>query len=158
MLIRSSVAAALAVLASLSVAVAAENVALNPQPEPPGRTHVSGIVLVALNPQPEPPGVAAPAFREHATTKTTVLPDRVGQVALNPQPEPPGVVAFDARVLLPPGPCRTVVVTIEIEGARAVTTHAVDTAERGRCAYHVATPGARAGSSAAVTFGRDKVR
>jgi hypothetical protein len=166
MIVRSSFAAALAIVSSLAAAGAPQParatgtgaVALNPQPEPPGRTaHVSGFVLVALNPQPEPPGDPAPKFRDYATTSGTVVAQRGERVALNPQPEPPGIVAFDARRLLPPGPCRTIVVTVDAESARApFTTHAVDTAEKGKCAYMVATPGAKAGSRAAVKFSRDR--
>jgi hypothetical protein len=164
MLIRSTIAASLVVM-SLAAAGAAERVhaggpvvvALNPQPEPPGRTaHVSGYVIVALNPQPEPPGDPAPKFRDVVTTSGTVLAERAEKVALNPQPEPPGIVAFDARRLLPPGPCRSLRVTVEAEGARTpFTAHAVDTAEKGKCAYTVPTPGAKAGSRAAVKFSRD---
>jgi hypothetical protein len=165
MIVRSSIAAVLAVSSCLAAAGAAEDsrpaspviVALNPQPEPPGIVaHVSGFVIVALNPQPEPPGDPPLKFRDHATTSGTVISDRAQKVALNPQPEPPGIVAFDARRLLPPGPCRTIQVTVAIEGARApFTTHAVDTAEKGKCAYKVLTPGAKAGSRAAVKFSRD---
>jgi hypothetical protein len=164
MFVRSSIAASL-VLSSCLAAGAAGGVrptgpvvvALNPQPEPPGRTaHVSGFVIVALNPQPEPPGDPAPKFRDYATTSALVLAERGGKVALNPQPEPPGI-AFDARRLLPPGPCRTILVTVETEGARTpFTTHAVDTAEQGKCAFKVPTPGAKAGSRAAVKFSRDR--
>ncbi len=165
MIIRSSIAVSLVVLSSLATAGAAERVppagavvALNPQPEPPGRSaHVSGFVLVALNPQPEPPGDPAPKFRDYATTSALVLAERGGKVALNPQPEPPGIVAFDARRLLPPGPCRTILVTVEVEGARApFTAHAVDATESGKCAYKVPTPGTKAGSRAAVKFSRDR--
>jgi hypothetical protein len=162
MIVRSSIAAVLAMSSCLAAAGAAEHVrpvivALNPQPEPPGIVaHVSGYVIVALNPQPEPPGDPAPKFRDHVTTSGTVISDRAEKVALNPQPEPPGIVAFDARRLLPPGPCRTIQVTVDIVGARApFTAHAVDTAEKGKCAYKVPTPGAKAGSRAAVKFSRD---
>lgn len=165
MIIRSSIAASLALVSCLAAAGAADLVrpsgpvvvALNPQPEPPGRTaHVSGFVTVALNPQPEPPGDPAPKFRDYATTSGIVLAERAGKVALNPQPEPPGI-AFDASRLLPPGPCRTILVTIETEGARTpFTAHAVDTAEKGKCAFTVPTPGAKAGSRAAVKFSRDR--
>lgn len=144
----------LSIAAALGVAV----VALNPQPEPPGvHAHVSGFVIVALNPQPEPPGDPPLKLRDFATTSGTVVADRAEKVALNPQPEPPGIVAFDARRLLPPGPCRTMLVTVDIEGARTpFTTHAVDTAEKGKCAFTVPTPGAKAGSRAAVKFSRDR--
>ncbi|MDQ6942724.1 MAG: hypothetical protein M3169_09455 [Candidatus Eremiobacteraeota bacterium] len=165
MIIRSSIAAVLAVSSCLAAAGAAEGVrpagpvivALNPQPEPPGIVaHVSGYVIVALNPQPEPPGDPAPKFKDYATTSGIVHASRAEKVALNPQPEPPGIVAFDARRLLPPGPCRTLLVTVDAEGARMpYTTHAVDTAEKGKCAYKVVTPGAKAGSRAAVKFSRD---
>ena len=85
-----------------------------------------------------------------------MVAERAAKVALNPQPEPPGIVAFDARRLLPPGPCRSILVTVEVEGARTpFTAHAVDTAEKGKCAYTVPTPGAKAGSRAAVKFSRD---
>jgi hypothetical protein len=161
MIIRLSIAAVLAVSSCLAAAGAAERVrpmivALNPQPEPPGIVaHVSGYVTVALNPQPEPPGDPAPKFRDVATTSGVVLAARGTKVALNPQPEPPGI-AFDARRLLPPGPCRTIHVTVDIEGTRMpFTAHAVDTAEKGKCAYKVLTPGAKAGSRAAVKFSRD---
>jgi hypothetical protein len=151
MIIRSSIAASL-VLLSCGAAVA-----LNPQPEPPGVVaHVSGYVIVALNPQPEPPGDPPLKFRDYVTTSGTVLAARGEKVALNPQPEPPGIGAFDARRLLPPGPCRTIRVTVQTEGARtAVTAHAVDTAEKGKCAFNVPTPGAKPGSRAAVKFSRD---
>ena len=151
MLIHSSIAAVM-VLSSPVI------VALNPQPEPPGvHAHVSGFVIVALNPQPEPPGDPPLKFRNYATTSGTVVAERGGKVELNPQPEPPGIVAFDARRLLPPGPCRTLLVTVETEGARApFTTHAVDTTEQGRCAFKVLTPGVKAGSRAAVKFSRDR--
>ena len=165
MIIRSSIAASLVLLSCLGAAGAAEGVrptgpvvvALNPQPEPPGIVaHVSGYVIVALNPQPEPPGDPAPKFKDYATTTGIVLAARTEKVALNPQPEPPGIVAFDARRLLPPGPCRTILVTVDTEGARTpFTTHAVDTAEKGKCAFKVLTPGAKAGSRAAVKFSRD---
>ncbi|HWT05537.1 MAG TPA: hypothetical protein VN224_07255 [Xanthomonadales bacterium] len=153
MIIRSAIAASLVVLSC-----AAPAIALNPQPEPPGvSAHVSGFVIVALNPQPEPPGDPAPKFRDYVTTSGTVLAAGVGKVALNPQPEPPGIVAFDARRLLPPGPCRTILVTIDSGSARtAFTAHAVDTAEKGKCAFDVLTPGAKAGSRAAVKFSRDR--
>jgi hypothetical protein len=89
-------------------------------------------------------------------TNLTVLAAKIEKVALNPQPEPPGIVAFDARRLLPPGPCRSIRVTVEAEGGRtAFTGHAVDTAEKGKCAFTVPTPGAKAGSKAAVKFSRD---
>ncbi len=165
MLIRSTIAASLVLLSSFAPAGAAERVspaaptvvALNPQPEPPGiSAHVSGFVIVALNPQPEPPGDPAPKFREPAMTRGTVVAERAVKVALNPQPEPPGVAAFDARRLLPPGPCSSIRVTVEVEGARTpFTAHAVDTAEKGKCAFTVPTPGAKAGSRAAVKFSRD---
>jgi len=153
MIVRSSIATLL-----VALSCAAPAVALNPQPEPPGIVaHVSGYVIVALNPQPEPPGDPPLKFRDHATTSGTVLAGRGEKVALNPQPEPPGIVAFDARRLLPPGPCRTILVTVEVEGARApFTAHAVDATESGKCAYKVATPGAKAGSRAAVKFSRDR--
>ncbi|HEY0383783.1 MAG TPA: hypothetical protein VGC72_16440 [Candidatus Elarobacter sp.] len=153
MIVRSSIAASL-VLLSCGAALA-----LNPQPEPPGIVaHVSGFVIVALNPQPEPPGDPPLKFRDVVTTSGTVLAARGEKVALNPQPEPPES-AFDARRLLPPGPCRSIKVTVEIEGARApFTTHAVDTAEKGKCAFNVPTPDAKAGSRAAVKFSRDQLR
>jgi hypothetical protein len=143
---------------SLAAALGAAVIALNPQPEPPGIVaHVSGFVIVALNPQPEPPGDPAPKFHNFATTSGLVVADRGAKVALNPQPEPPGVVAFDARRMLPPGPCRTMLVTVDVEGARTpFMTHAVDTAEKGKCAFTVPTPGAKAGSRAAVKFSRDR--
>jgi hypothetical protein len=153
MIIRSSIAASL-----VALSCAAPAIALNPQPEPPGIVaHVSGFVIVALNPQPEPPGDPPLRYRDFVTTSGTVISDRAVKVALNPQPEPPGIVAFDARRLLPPGPCRSIVVTVEVEGARApFTAHAVDSAESGKCAYKVPTPGAKAGSRAAVKFSRDR--
>jgi hypothetical protein len=152
MIVRSSIVASL-VLLSCGAALA-----LNPQPEPPGVVaHVSGYVIVALNPQPEPPGYPPLKFRDFVTTSATVLAARGEKVALNPQPEPPGIVAFDARRSIPPGPCRTILVTVGVEGARTLfTAHAVDTAESGKCAYKVPTPGAKAGSRAAVKFSRDR--
>ena len=143
---------------SIAAVLGAAVVALNPQPEPPGvNAHVSGFVIVALNPQPEPPGDPPLKFRDFATTTGTVVADRAEKVALNPQPEPPGIVALDARRLLPPGPCRTILVTVDIEGARTpFTTHAVETAEKGKCAFKVPTPGAKAGAKAAVKFSRDR--
>jgi hypothetical protein len=143
---------------SIAAVLGAAVVALNPQPEPPGRTaHVSGFVIVALNPQPEPPGEPPPKFHNFATTSGFVVADRAEKVALNPQPEPPGIVAFDARRLLPPGPCRTIRVLVGADGVRSpFTGHAVDTAEKGKCAFTVLTPGAKAGSRAAVTFSRDR--
>ncbi len=165
MLLRTTIAASLALLSSFAPAGAAERVrtadpvvvALNPQPEPPGSSaHVSGFLIVALNPQPEPPGDPAPTFREPAITRGSVVAERAVKVALNPQPEPPGIVAFDARRLLPPGPCRSIRVTVDVEGARTpFTARAVDTAERGKCAYTVPTPGAKAGSRAAIKFSRE---
>ena len=147
-------------IAQLSIAavLGATVVALNPQPEPPGvSAHVSGFVIVALNPQPEPPGDPPLKFRDFATTSGTVVAERVEKVALNPQPEPPGIVALDARRLLPPGPCRSILVTVETEGARTpFTAHAVDTAEKGKCAFKVLTPGAKAGARAAVKYSRDR--
>lgn len=57
------------------------SVALNPQPEPPGKQVVNS-GWVGLNPQPEPPSAQSGQ----------------GSVALNPQPEPPGVKSeFNAR-------------------------------------------------------------
>jgi hypothetical protein len=143
---------------SLAAVLGAAVVALNPQPEPPGIVaHVSGYVIVALNPQPEPPGDPAPKFRNFATTSGIVLAARGEKVALNPQPEPPGIVAFDARRLLPPGPCRTIHVIVGADGVSSpFTGHAVDTAEKGKCAFTVLTPGAKAGARAAVTFSRDR--
>jgi hypothetical protein len=143
---------------SLAAALGAAAVALNPQPEPPGvSAHVSGYVIVALNPQPEPPGDPPLKFRNYATTSGIVVADRAEKVALNPQPEPPGIVAFDARRLLPPGPCRSIRVLVGADGVGSpFTGHAVDTAEKGKCAFNVPTPGAKAGARAAVTFSRDR--
>ncbi len=143
---------------SLAAALGVAVVALNPQPEPPGRhAHVSGFVIVALNPQPEPPGNPPPKFHNNATTTGIVVADRAAMVALNPQPEPPGIAAFDARHLLPPGPCRTIRVLVAADGVSSpFMGHAVDTTERGKCAFTVPTPGAKAGSKAAVTFSRDR--
>ncbi len=161
MLIRSTIAASFVLLASFAAGGAAERgpvvVALNPQPEPPGSSaHVSGFVLVALNPQPEPPGDPAPKFRAPVVTRGTVVGERAAKVALNPQPEPPGIAAFDARRLLPPGPCSSIRVTVETDGMRApFMAHAVDTATKGKCAFTVPTPGAKAGSGAAIKFSRD---
>ena len=106
--------------------------------------HVSGFVIVALNPQPEPPGRAI---------VSDLIRVRAGaaEVELNPQPEPPGVT--DARKLLPPGPCSTVIATVEGRGA-AVSAHAVATQTPGRCRYDITTPGLRPGAMARVTFTR----
>ncbi|HEV2644624.1 MAG TPA: hypothetical protein VGT98_18065 [Candidatus Elarobacter sp.] len=112
-----------------------------------GAPHVSGIVLVALNPQPEPPG------RRIVTESVRVVSD-VDRVALNPQPEPPGITR-DARKLLPPGPCREIVVKVEAPGAAPVTARATEIAA-GKCGYDVAVPGARLGSMAKVTLSRSK--
>ena len=131
-----------AAVAALMLVTSGAAVALNPQPEPPGVMHVSGIVLVALNPQPEPPGVTA-AGGAHVTG---------ARVMLNPQPEPPGIV--DARRLLPPGPCKSVLVSVAAPGAPAVTTHAVATRIAGRCSFDAAVPGARSGSTATITVTR----
>jgi hypothetical protein len=151
MVTRCAVAVAI-ILSTSSAAVAGSDghvsgfvqVALNPQPEPPGdtarsRLSVSGHARVELNPQPEPPGITDKSTSGHA------------RVQLNPQPEPPGVT--DAR-RLPPGPCSTLRVKIDAEGAEAVTTHARTTAVPGKCAYSAVVPRARVGTIAKVTFTR----
>ena len=112
--------------------------------------HVAGYVLVALNPQPEPPGITEVTAIAHVAK-----PNPVGRVALNPQPEPPGITA-DARKL-PPGPCRTLHVTVTAGGA-PVSALAAPTSVAGKCAYDVAVPGAAIGSRAAVKFSRDRER
>ncbi len=126
--------------------IAASAVALSVVPAAAGQApHVSGFVLVALNPQPEPPGVTdvAESAQVHA----------IDRVALNPQPEPPGIT--DARRKLPPGPCRSVMVRVSAEGLSAPATgYARPTAVAGKCAYDVAVPGARPGTTARVTFSR----
>ncbi|GAC1659876.1 MAG: hypothetical protein NVS4B13_06160 [Candidatus Elarobacter sp.] len=72
-------------------------------------------------------------------------------VALNPQPEPPG--AMDARQL-PPGPCRSLLVSVTVEGGATASAHAVPTRVSGRCAYDIPLPGARIGATARVTISR----
>jgi len=133
MVVRSVIAAAL-VLSSISAAVAAND------------GHVSGFVLVALNPQPEPPGITSVADSVHVTSK-------IPRVSLNPQPEPPGIT--DGR-RLPPGPCRSLVVSVAAPGAPVVTAHAAPTRVSGKCSYDVAVPGARLGATARVTITRER--
>ncbi len=147
MAIRTVIAACIALSSCVNVAAAAGAphvcgvilVALNPQPEPPGVTE-SKASHVALNPQPEPPG-------RHVVTDSV-------RVALNPQPEPPGITT-DARKLLPPGPCREIVVKIEAPGAAPVTARAMEIAP-GKCGYDVTVPGARPGSMAKVMISRSR--
>ena len=105
--------------------------------------YVAGYVLVALNPQPEPPG------RTGVVTESVHV--RSGRLELNPQPEPPGIT--DARKLLPPGPCSSISVSVMVNGA-AIASHAVATRVPGRCRYEVATPGAKPGTAARVSFSR----
>ena len=112
--------------------------------------HVAGYVLVALNPQPEPPGIT-----EVTAYAPVMKPNPVGRVALNPQPEPPGITA-DARKL-PPGPCRTIRVTVTVGGS-AVSGLAKPTPVAGKCAFDVMVPGATVGARAAVKFSRDRLR
>jgi hypothetical protein len=66
-----------AAVAAVVIGVSGQALALNPQPEPPGRR-------IALNPQPLPP-------RRHAD--------------FNPQPDPPGRHHHTVTRRLPPGPC-----------------------------------------------------
>ena len=147
MAIRTVIAACIALSSCVTVAAAAGAphvsgvilVALNPQPEPPGVTE-SNASHVALNPQPEPPG-------RHVVTESV-------RVALNPQPEPPGITT-DARRLLPPGPCRTLVIKVEAAGAAPMTAGATEIGP-GKCRYDIAVAGARIGSNAKVMISRSK--
>jgi hypothetical protein len=133
-----AIAAAALMLISPSVAGAADG------------AHVAGYVLVALNPQPEPPGIT-----EVTAYAPVVKSNPVGRVALNPQPEPPGITA-DARKL-PPGPCRTLRVTVTA-GASTVSELAKPTPVAGKCAFDLAVPGTTLGARAAVKFSRDSLR
>lgn len=56
-----------------------QNVAFNPQPDPPG-------VSTGFNPQPDPPGVTTVSFNPQ--------PDPPGATGgdFNPQPDPPGAI------------------------------------------------------------------
>ncbi|GAC1579942.1 MAG: hypothetical protein NVS3B7_14220 [Candidatus Elarobacter sp.] len=135
MLVRSALAVALTALTASAASAAQAG-------------HVLGFVRVALNPQPEPPGKSAPA-----ASHGRGVADALVRVSLNPQPEPPGVVA-DARRILPPGPCSDVVVRVAVPGSAVVTTRATETATRGKCAYDAEVPGARPGAVAKVTFSR----
>ncbi len=98
--------------------------------------HASPSEKVQLNPQPEPPGYPIVSGEK-------LLETPGHRVMLNPQPEPPGSTE---RRMLPPGPCRSLLVTIDV-GGKTMSQRAADGETSGTCRYAFAmknlTPGAQ---------------